>query len=89
MAKTIEQRAEEFAEKYSYTNTSQNVDMKCGYIKGATDQHKIDIEKACEWIRRNTEQRTDSYGSIWVESNRYETQEEFIERFKQAMEEEQ
>lgn len=24
-----------------------------GYIKGATEQHKIDIDKACEWLKEH------------------------------------
>lgn len=37
------------------TDTDQVYDRGCydGYIAGATEQKKIDIEKACEWFIKN------------------------------------
>lgn len=41
--KTIEERAREY----------WNCDAEDGYIKGATEQKQIDIDKACEWLEDN------------------------------------
>lgn len=45
MAKTISERAKEYANKYSFLHTSQRADMESGYIKGAEEQLKADKEK--------------------------------------------
>lgn len=53
MTKTIEERAETFAEDNWGRGYSKEVEVlrsKEGYIEGATEQRKIDIDKACEWF---------------------------------------
>lgn len=73
--KAIEQRAEEYFSK----NFSRIGDMRMGegmktlYIEAVLDQRKIDIEKACEWLREHVR----PYYKFSLES------------FKQAMGEEQ
>ncbi len=75
---TIEERAKavgtlsQFRSDYPYDKRS----IMVGYIKGATDQKDIDIEKACEWIKENVEcgvHPQSAYG--------------FADRFRTAMEE--
>ena len=46
---TIEERAEIFASIYS--RSEQHFAEKC-YIQGTVEQREIDIEKACEWLKR-------------------------------------
>ena len=48
---TLEERAEEIW-CYNYSDNADLAlkDFKYGYIEGATEQKKIDIEKACEYI---------------------------------------
>ena len=51
--KTIEERAKEYSLKNFdgyYTGRERAVEE--GYIAGATEQRKIDIEKACKWLDR-------------------------------------
>lgn len=76
--RTIEERAKvvgtlsQFRSDYPYDKRS----IMVGYIKGATDQKDIDIEKACEWIKENVEcgvHPSNAYG--------------FADRFRKAMEE--
>ena len=61
--KTIEERAREFADRheeaelnlrgigsiYGY-NRIKNAEI-CAYERGAEEQRKIDIDKACDWLR--------------------------------------
>ena len=50
--KTIEERAKEYKKKYfSKVNDLFQSVAKVAYVVGATEQKKIDIEKACEWLR--------------------------------------
>lgn len=49
---TIEERAREFVDSISATNTLTSV-LEV-YKHSATDQREIDIKKACEWIVQNT-----------------------------------
>lgn len=49
--KTIEERAEDFANEY-WTLDEANFACEDGYIKGATEQQAIDIDKACEIYRK-------------------------------------
>lgn len=47
MTKTIEERAKEYEENYPNMDDSYySYYVKDGYIEGATDQRRIDIEKA-------------------------------------------
>lgn len=51
---TIEERAREYAEsEVIEQNTAEFMNCQQDYIKGATDQKSIDIEKACEWLKNN------------------------------------
>lgn len=62
MAKTIEEKANKKynnpVEPYCFETDNEEQWYKCGlrngYIEGATEQRKIDIEKACYFIMRNT-----------------------------------
>ncbi len=76
--RTIEERAKEVGilyqlrSDYPYDKRS----IMVGYIRGATDQKDIDIEKAYEWIKENVEcgvHPQSAYG--------------FADRFRKAMEE--
>lgn len=48
MAKTIEERAED----YSMYDNGLDKSMFEAYRDGASDQRKIDIEKACKWLQK-------------------------------------
>ena len=55
--KTIEERAKEYASKKAdisfsaiYNEALANVYME-GYIAGAKEQNRIDIDKACDWLK--------------------------------------
>lgn len=45
---TIEERAEEYADEYMCEDTASA--CKDGYIKGATDERELLIDKACEYL---------------------------------------
>ena len=58
--KTIEERAKEYASKKAdisfsaiYNEALANVYME-GYIAGAKEQNRIDIDKACKWVKKYT-----------------------------------
>lgn len=61
MTKTIEEKANEKynnpVEPYCFETDNEEQWYGCGlrdgYIEGATEQRKIDIEKACDWIEEN------------------------------------
>lgn len=46
--KTIEEMADEFAEREYITNQYEKERISFGYYHGATNQHKIDVKRACE-----------------------------------------
>ena len=55
--KTIEERAKDYASKKAdislsaiYNEALANVYME-GYIAGAKEQNRIDIDKACDWLK--------------------------------------
>lgn len=52
-------------------------EFEAGYLKGATEQRKIDIEKACEWLSQNIEQ------CIFEDM----TLDEILQEFRKVMEE--
>ena len=59
--KTIEERAKEYASKKGdislspiYNEALANV-YEEGYMAGAKEQKAIDIDRACEWLKENTE----------------------------------
>lgn len=80
---TIRQRAEiytenEFLVKMSHSNTIKSVACDA-YIQGATDQRKIDIEKACKWLE----------DMLALQYATPDFVEEALERLKQTMEDKQ
>lgn len=58
-----------------------------GYIRGATEQKQIDIDKACEWLAEHAKafgyaEATD----VWEATYKYDSN-LLVEQFKKAMEE--
>lgn len=50
--KTIEERAKAYSLKdFDGYYTGREKALEEGYIAGAAEQRKIDIDKACEWLR--------------------------------------
>ena len=81
--KTIAERAREYAENEDLVQGTDGYEYCLrDYIKGATEQKAIDIEKACEWIKKNFEYYVD------VEVSSYYTYEDkFVDDFRTFMEE--
>lgn len=58
---TIEERAKEYGSKKGDISLSAVYNEALasiyeeGYMAGATEQKVIDIDKACEWLKENTE----------------------------------
>ena len=82
--KTIAERAREYAENEDLVQGTDGYEYCLrDYIKGATEQKAIDIEKACEWIKENFEYYVD------VEVSSYYTYgDKFVDDFRKAMEDE-
>ena len=94
--KTIEERAKEYASKKGdislspiYNEALASV-YKEGYIAGATEQKRIDINKVCEWLKENAR----DYACATVRCPYGEEEEiicdvhpEIVEDFRKAMEE--
>ena len=82
--KTIEERAKDYASKKADISLSAIYNEALasiyeeGYMAGASEQKAIDIEKACEWLKENTE------GGVHPQSAYG-----FIEKFRKAMKEEE
>lgn len=77
---TIQQRAEIYTEnqflvRMSHSNTIKSIAYDA-YIQGATDQHKIDIDRACKWLE----------DMLALQYATPDFVEEALERLKQAME---
>lgn len=52
--KTIAERAREYAENEDLVQGTDGYEYCLrDYIKGATEQKAIDIDKACEWLKNN------------------------------------
>ena len=79
--KTIEERAE-LASK-GYENDGYTAGTYMGYVKGATDQKAIDIEKACEWLHNYLMEI--GYPDDWMRDSL--NIKSGKERFRKAMEE--
>ncbi len=47
--KTIEERAKLASEGYDDDGYSEGLYM--GYVEGAKEQNRIDIDKACDWLK--------------------------------------
>ena len=82
--KAIEERAKEYGSKKADISLSDIYNEALariyeeGYIAGAKEQKVIDIDKACEWLKENTE------GGVHPQSAYG-----FIEKFRKAMKEEE
>ena len=76
--KTIVERAREYAENEDLVQGTDGFDYCLrDYIKGATEQKVIDIDKACEWLARATSALPPCYKMFEVN----------IKNFRKAMEE--
>ena len=80
--KTISERAREYAKNEDLVQGTDGFEYCLrDYIKGATEQKEIDIEKACKWLK---EQVYQEYGGGPLERLIPDT---MIEEFRKAMEE--
>ena len=92
--KTIEERAKaNIAYEQDFCGYSLSENMVCrAYVRGATEQKAIDIDKACEWLEENAR----DYACATIRCPYGEEEEiicdvhrEIVEDFRKAMEEEQ
>ena len=90
--KTIEERAKaNLAYEQDFCGHSLSENMVCrAYVRGATEQKAIDIEKACEWLEENAR----DYACATIRCPYGEEEEiicdvhrEIVEDFRKAMEE--
>ena len=84
MEKTIEQLAKERLSNYSdgcYLHESKETEdaYLVGCYDGAISQRKIDIDKACEWLKANNGKRFNGFDIVYTQG--------FIKEFRKAMEE--
>lgn len=91
--KTIEERAKaNLAYEQDFCGHSLSKNMVCrAYVRGATEQKAIDIDKACEWLEENAR----DYACATIRCPYGEEEEiicdvhrEIVEDFRKAMEEE-
>ena len=89
--KTIAERAREYAENEDLVQGTDGYEYCLrDYIKGATEQKVIDIDKACEWLEENAR----DYACATIRCPYGEEEEiicdvhrEIVEDFRKAMEE--
>ena len=89
--KTIVERAREYAENEDLVQGTDGYEYCLrDYIKGATEQKAIDIDKACEWLKENAR----DYACATIRCPYGEEEEiicdvhrEIVEDFRKAMEE--
>ena len=90
--KTIEERAKaNLAYEQDFCGHSLSENMVCRvYVRGATEQKAIDIDKACEWLKENAR----DYACATIRCPYGEEEEiicdvhrEIVEDFRKAMEE--
>lgn len=87
--KEIEERAAKYAEQVPYDGTNNfydDADYKAAeesYIAGATEQKKIDIDKACIWLKDNLPTQDAAHYNY----NYEEMFNDFVDDFRKAMEE--
>lgn len=75
--KTIEERARQA----SYDELDRlSPAFEEGYIRGATEQQAIDIDKACEWIKNHIDE-----GLVIYHNNTWCFIGEFIENFSKSL----
>ena len=90
--KTIAERAREYAENEDLVQGTDGYEYCLrDYIKGATEQKVIDIDKACEWLKENAR----DYACATIRCPYGEEEEiicdvhrEIVEDFRKAMEDE-
>ena len=89
--KTIEERAKaNLAYEQDFCGHSLSENMVCrAYVRGATEQKAIDIDKACEWLKENAR----DYACATIRCPYGEEEEiicdvhqEIVEDFRKAME---
>lgn len=88
---TIEERAKAYRKETERDVFKSGMDISTmefeyAYIKGANDQKQIDIEKACEWLRENSE-TLDYQGLSSTCEMLFDTADDMIAYFRKAMEE--
>ena len=90
--KTIEERAKvNLAYEQDFCGHSLSENMVCrAYVRGATEQKAIDIDKACEWLEENARDYACAtnrcpYGE--EEEIICDVHREIVEDFRKAMEE--
>ena len=82
--KTIEKRAKEYSLKdFDGYYTGREKAVEEGYIAGAKEQRKIDIEKACKWFEKYLTEI--GYPDDWLRDSL--NIKSGKERFRKAMEE--
>ena len=89
--KTIAERAREYAENEDLVQGTDGYEYCLrDYIKGATEQKVIDIDKACKWLKENAR----DYACATIRCPYGEEEEiicdvhrEIVEDFRKAMEE--
>ena len=82
--KTIEERAKEYSLKdFDGYYTGREKAVEEGYIAGAKEQRKIDIDKACKWFEGYLAEI--GYPDDWCRDS--EVQESGEKKFRKAMEE--
>ena len=76
--KTIEERAYDYADKKWGDVDEYHADTVAvsAYIAGAEEQKRINIDRACEWLKENIE------GGVHPQSTY-----SFLDKFRKAMEE--
>jgi len=80
--KRIEERAFEiYPKEYPDPAATFDLMLRGGYVRGATDQQEIDIQRACQWLETSINEDT-----LHIHQWEHEcSKREFIEMFKQAM----
>lgn len=81
---TIEERAKDFADKGLPNNIEGAI--RYTYIYAANEQQKIDIEKACGWLKENSE-TTDYQGLSSTCEMLFDSVDDMIAYFRKAMDE--
>lgn len=87
MEKTLKERAEDYA-MYDYGTYKSMLEA---YMDGATEQRKINIEKACDWIEENLFTVNENGEYKYVAKNIYGSpyiKKDLFRDFCKAMEEE-
>lgn len=81
---TIEERAKKYILHCS-TAPANRLGRLQGYIKGATEQRQIDIDKACKWLKNELFDNNEDFFYPVLESKHYRSVEELVVAFRKAM----